>query len=114
MKNIDDCFINSRECDIYGLLQALTLDTICRVGMGVDFGVQKDVANSELLKQIRIMVSFPLGLMAVILRKSNSSHLGMLFGSSKIDLRKYPNLASVRSLLHGRRGNSLQAINAAK
>ena len=67
MDNIDDCYTNGTECDINNLLQALTLDTICRVGMGVDFGVQKDVTNSELLKKVKIMVSFPMGLLAVVL-----------------------------------------------
>ncbi|XP_028968770.1 cytochrome P450 3A5 [Galendromus occidentalis] len=67
MENVGSCFIEGKECDIYELLQALTLDTICRVGMGVDFGVQKDVANSKLLKQVKIMTSFPLTFMALIL-----------------------------------------------
>lgn len=41
------------EFDIYELYQALTLDTICRSAMGVNFGIQKDVANSEILQELK-------------------------------------------------------------
>lgn len=67
MKNIDKDFKSSTECDIYELYQALTLDTICRTGMGVDFRVQDDIENSKLLKQVKAMFAFPYNLFVVVI-----------------------------------------------
>ena len=70
MKNVDKDFDSSSECDIYELFQALTLDTICKTGMGVDFGVQDDVENSKILKHVKSIFSFPFNLLLVVIGES--------------------------------------------
>ncbi|OQR72996.1 thromboxane-A synthase-like [Tropilaelaps mercedesae] len=63
MENVDKAYATEgRVEEMYDLYQALTLDTICRTALGVGFGVQKDIANSKLLKQLKMIFSIGLNL----------------------------------------------------
>ena len=69
IKNVDKDFANAKDCDFYELYQALTLDTICKTGMGVDFKIQNDIENSNILKQVKVMLSFHIDLVSVVVRE---------------------------------------------
>lgn len=86
MKNIDAEFANSNEFNIYELYQALTLDTICRTGMGVDFGIQKDIKNSKILDASRVIFTNKFNLLGVIIseliRNDEGCSVSIRFGIS--------------------------------
>lgn len=66
MTNVDAAYdTNDRSVEIYSLYQALTADIISRSAMGVDFGVQKDIENSELLKHMKQVFSTGMPLIAI-------------------------------------------------
>ncbi|XP_028967635.1 cytochrome P450 3A31 [Galendromus occidentalis] len=67
LKNIDTEFANSNEFNIYELYQALTLETICKTGMGVDFGIQEDIKNSKILDSSRLIFTQKFNLVGVII-----------------------------------------------
>lgn len=66
MENVDEDFIKSpkSECVIYNCYRALTLDTICRIGMGLDLKIQKDCQNSKYLKEVESMMPVPNGVVS--------------------------------------------------
>lgn len=69
VSNVDKVYESgARSIELYILYQALTLETICQTAMGVDFAVQKDVANSKLLKHIRIIFSVSITLISLPFR----------------------------------------------
>lgn len=61
-----------KEIEIYSYIQALTMDTICKTALGVDYDIQKDVPNHPILVQAKIM--FESG-------GSSSSVLGLILSS---------------------------------
>ena len=66
MKNVDEASQNSSELKIYDCYQALTLDTICKIGMGVDFEVQSEISSSKYLRQMRAILSMTIDLYTVV------------------------------------------------
>lgn len=70
MTNVDKAYASEgHSVEMYDLYQALTLDTICGVAMGVDFQVQKDIANSKLLKRVKAMATARLTFFLLPFRK---------------------------------------------
>ncbi|XP_003744550.1 cytochrome P450 3A56 [Galendromus occidentalis] len=67
MKNVDRHFAEDAECDFYELFQALTLDTICKTGMGVDFEIQSNIDNSAILRQVKMMLAYQIDLILLII-----------------------------------------------
>ena len=75
MKNVDSAFKNSAQCGIHDCYRALTLDTICKVGLGVDFKIQDDHKNSTYLRQAEVLLSLPLDWVVVIASECSSEAL---------------------------------------
>ena len=72
MENVDKNVGNSAESNLYDLYQALTLDTICKIGLGVDYRVQKDFKNSRALRRTRAILSMKVNLAFVAVGKYSS------------------------------------------
>jgi hypothetical protein len=69
IKNLDEDLKNSTEFDMHDNYQALTLDTICTLGMGLNHGVQKNFKKSEVLRRVRAIVNAPMNILLVLGRK---------------------------------------------
>lgn len=70
MDNVHKAFASGgRSVDMYEFYQALTLETICRSAMGADFRVQKDIAKSKILHDVKSFFSLNLNILFVLFRK---------------------------------------------
>ncbi|OQR74337.1 cytochrome P450 3A31-like [Tropilaelaps mercedesae] len=74
MDNVHKEFASGgRSVDIYQLYQALTLETICHTALGVDYGIQKDVANSKILQKVKVVFTLNFNLLSIFLSKYHDS-----------------------------------------
>ncbi|XP_003745699.1 cytochrome P450 3A6-like [Galendromus occidentalis] len=67
MENVDAAHVNGKEFDMYELYKGLTLDTICRSALGVDFEIQKNIAESRILHAIKALFNSPMNYLTVAL-----------------------------------------------
>ena len=70
MQKLDE---DSRKCfesEIYEHYQSLTLDSICKIGMGLDLKIQKDGKYSKYVKAAKAMIHLPV-------------HISMVFGGEQ-------------------------------
>lgn len=74
--NVGDYTANSKECDLYLLYQGLTLDTICKSAMGVNFDIQKNLETDKLLKQVRSMLAFGMNVVVILIGETNDNSPG--------------------------------------
>ena len=66
MQKLDADSSKSSECEIYEHYQSLTLDTICKIGMGLDLNIQKDGKYSKYVRAAKAIIYLPVHISMVL------------------------------------------------